>query len=122
MTTMEQSPFDRFSEILLDGKYGTAFLLQQFVLALYDCSTYRFSRRDHWGGFDSRHRDIFNDLLEWVEDHGHSEPSLIRVAKAIVADKERIARDNFLTLRGLKLIDFEDYIEKGRVQTEELSG
>lgn len=109
---MEKSPFDRYTEMLLDGKYGTAYLLQEFVLALYDCSRYSFSRNDHWGGFDTRHRGIFNELLEWVEEHGHTDPSLIRVAKAIVAKKELIARDNYLTLRGLKLMDFEDYIDE----------
>ncbi|GJB77132.1 hypothetical protein KAM380_015970 [Aeromonas caviae] len=62
---MCQSPYEQHRDILLDGKYSTAYFLQDFVLHQYDSAQYPFDASRHLGGFDSRHLQIYKDLKQF---------------------------------------------------------
>ena len=62
---MEQSPYVKYRDILLDEKYGTAYRLGELVLGLYEPGRFRLRRDDCWGGFDVRHRQIYQELADW---------------------------------------------------------
>jgi hypothetical protein len=47
---MTESPYITHRETLLEGKYGTAYLLQQFILHQYDPYRYPFDIENHRGG------------------------------------------------------------------------
>jgi hypothetical protein len=85
---MEQSPYLIHSEILIKASYGTACRLQEFALSLYDANKYSFTPNNHLGGFDTRHRAIYDELLNWYRDHGDDEPSFVAVCTAILAQRE----------------------------------
>lgn len=82
---MCQSPYEQHRDILLDGKYSTAYFLQDFVLHQYDSAQYPFDASRYLGGFDSRHLQIYKDLKQFYWDNGpskeHGDISLTIIAK-----------------------------------------
>lgn len=89
---MEQSPFLANSDLLIQASYGTACRLQEFVLSLFDSNRYSFKPENHLGGFDTRHRAIYDQLLSWYREHGDDEPTFVAVCSAILAQREAEAR------------------------------
>lgn len=73
---MRQSPYVIHREILLDGMYGTAYRLQEFVLYQLDPCRYTFDIDEHRGGFDSDHLQIYQDMKLWFWDNGPSSAGL----------------------------------------------
>lgn len=74
------------------GYIGTACRLQEFVLSLYDSNRYSFRLENHLGGFDTRHRAIYDQLLNWYREHGDDELTFVVVCAAILAQREAEAR------------------------------
>lgn len=60
-----ESPYITHREILLNGKYGTAYLLQEFLLYQLNPWQYPFDIDQHQGGFDTRHLQIYKDMKWW---------------------------------------------------------
>lgn len=44
---MEQSPYLKYDDILLHGKYDTAYRMQELVIALYDPERFRFRKENY---------------------------------------------------------------------------
>lgn len=93
---MPQSPYVQHRHILLDEFYGTAYLLQDFVLHQHDSEQYPFDIDQHWGGFDTRHRQICSELREWVWNHG-LDSTFREVAGLIVAKRREAAQANLMS-------------------------
>ncbi|BDB19276.1 hypothetical protein cym2001_26410 [Pseudomonas sp. CYM-20-01] len=82
---MPQSPYEQHREILLNGMYGTAYRLQEFVLYQLDPCRYTFDIDEHRGGFDSVHLQIYKDMKQWYWDNGPSSAGFKEIAKALQA-------------------------------------
>ncbi|MEO6678466.1 MAG: hypothetical protein ABIO21_13955 [Pseudomonas sp.] len=91
---MSQSPYVLHKKILLDDTYGTARLLQDFVLYQYESGQYPFDINEHRGGFDSRHLQIYSELKQWFWENG-PDPSSNEIAEAIIAKRRADAQANF---------------------------
>lgn len=98
---MCQSPYEQHRDILLDGKYSTAYFLQDFVLHQYDCGQYPFDASRHLGGFDSRHLQIYKDLKQFYWDNGPSKEHG-DIALTIIAKRTAEAQANFDELTVLR--------------------
>ncbi|MBT2374388.1 hypothetical protein [Pseudomonas fluorescens] len=105
---MEQSPYLKYDDILLRGKYGTAYRIQELVIALYDPDRFRFRKENYWGGFDTRHRGIYLELENWYREQGY-EPSLVAVCEAIIALNEQQAVHSLAELIQLRATLPRDY-------------
>ncbi|MEB0008552.1 hypothetical protein QN412_24235 [Pseudomonas sp. RTB3] len=80
---MPSSPYERYSNVFLDDTYGTARLLQNFVLYQYQSGQHPFDIGQYRGGFDSRHLQIYYDLKQWYWDNGPS-PSFYALVDVII--------------------------------------
>ncbi|RDL16222.1 hypothetical protein [Pseudomonas jessenii] len=67
---MELSSYSIHSEILIKASYGTARCLQKFTLSLFNANRFSFEPENNLGGFDTRHRAIYEQLLDWYREHG----------------------------------------------------
>ncbi|GKQ45695.1 MULTISPECIES: hypothetical protein [Pseudomonas] len=106
---MTESPYVTHRETLLEGKYGTAYLLQQFILHQYDASRYSFEIDNHRGGFDSRHFQMYQDMKQWFWEHGRTSDGFEELAETIQARWVRQAeanRDELLQLREMRPEDY----------------
>lgn len=84
---MEQSPYLKYENILLHEKYGTAYRLGELVLGFYDPRRFRLRKDDCWGGFDSRHRGIYQELANWHHEHGNDQ-SFVTICEALISRNE----------------------------------
>lgn len=82
---MHQSPYVIHREILLNGMYGTANRLQEFVLCQLDPCRYTFDIGEHRGGFDSVHLQIYQDRKQWYWGNGPSDAGFKEIAEALQA-------------------------------------
>lgn len=87
---MQQSPYVRHREILLNGMYGTAYRLQEFVLYQLDPCRYTFDIDEHRGGFDSVHLQIYQDMKQWYWDNGPSSAGFKEIAETLQARYTRV--------------------------------
>lgn len=92
---MRQSPYEQHRDILLNGMYGTAYLLQEFVLHQLDPCRYTFDIEEHRGGFDPLHLQIYQDMKQWFWDNGPSSAGFKDIAEALQAKYDQQARANF---------------------------
>lgn len=106
---MSESPYVTYREILLDGKYGTAYLLQEFILYQYDASRYSFEIDEHRGGFDSRHLQMYQDMKQWFWENGQASDGFRELAETIEARWIRQAEANRDERFRLRKIRPEDY-------------
>ncbi|EGH22104.1 hypothetical protein [Pseudomonas syringae] len=106
---MIESPYVTHREILLNGKYGTAYLLQEFVLYQYDPERYSFEIDHHRGGFDSRHLQVYQDMKQWFGDNGLSSTGFKEIAETIQARWIGQAEANRADLLRLREMRPEDY-------------
>jgi hypothetical protein len=106
---MEQSPYLKYSDILLHGKYGTAYRLGELMLGFYDLGRFRLRRDDCWGGFDTRHRGIYQELADWYREHGN-EHSFVTVCEVLISRGERHAEELLVELTRLKATNPSDYL------------
>lgn len=115
---MQQSPYAQYRSILVDDSYGTACRLQEFVLHQQDGDQYPFDIDQHWGGFDTRHRQIYTELREWVWQHG-LDSTFKEVARIIIAKRQGEAQANFDELLRLRAMCPQDYVtESGETAIE----
>ncbi|MBP2838642.1 hypothetical protein A3L25_010260 [Pseudomonas putida] len=105
---MPQPPYEIHRDILLDGKYGTAYLLQDFVLHQYDSDLYPFDASRHLGGFDTRHLQIYKDLKRFYWKNGPSTAQL-EITRTLIARRTAEAQENFDELTVLRAMRPEDY-------------
>ena len=105
---MEQSPYVKYRDILLSEKYGTAYRLGELVLGLYEPGRFRLRRDDCWGGFDVRHRQIYQELADWYHEHGN-EHSFVTVCEALISRGERQAEELHVELTRLRATKPSDY-------------
>lgn len=105
---MQQSPYAQHRSILVDDSYGTACRLQEFVLHQQDGDQYPFDIDQHWGGFDTRHRQIYTELREWVWQHG-LDSTFEEVVRIIIAKRQEEAQANFDELTWLRHMSPEDF-------------
>jgi hypothetical protein len=116
---MSESPYITHREILLYGKYGTAYLLQEFILYQYDASRYSFEIDEHRGGFDSGHLQMYQDMKQWFWENGRSSDGFMELAETIQARWIRQAetnRDELVQLRQMRPEDYPN--EAGTTQLE----
>lgn len=106
---MTESPYITHREILLNGKYGTAYLLQEFILYQYDPWRYSFNIDEHRGGFDSRHLQIYQDMKQWFWENGPSSAGFKELAETIQSRWIQQAEENRDGLRRLREMRPEDY-------------
>lgn len=106
---MSESPYVAHREILLDGKYGTAYLLQDFILYQYDASRYSFEIDEHRGRFDSRHLQMYQDMKQWFCENGRSSDGFTELAETVEARWIRWAQANRDELLQLREMPPEDY-------------
>ena len=106
---MTESPYVMHRETLLEGKYGTAYLLQQFILHQYDPYRYSFEIDHHRGGFDSRHLQMYQDMKQWFWENGRSSDGFMELAETIEARWIRQAEANRDELFRLREMRPEDY-------------
>lgn len=74
----------------------------------YDPGRFRFRRDDCWGGFDSRHHEIYLELENWYCEHGY-EPSFVAVCEAIISRGEQRAAEVLAELIRLRATQPSDY-------------
>lgn len=91
---MPQSPYVIHREILLNGMYGTAYRLQEFVLYQLDPCRYSFDIDEHRGGFDRVHLQIYQDMKQWYWDNGPSSAGFKDIAQTLQARYAEQARTN----------------------------
>lgn len=106
---MHQSPYEQHRDILLNGMYGTAYRLQEFVLYQLDPCRYTFDIDEHRGGFDSVHLQIYQDMKQWYWDNGPSSAGFKDVAEALQDRYTRQAQENqdeLYLLRAMQPSDF----------------
>lgn len=106
---MIPTPYEQYRDILVDGKYGTAYLLQDFVLHQYDCDQYPFDSNRPLRGFDSRHLQIYKDLKQFYWDNGPSTAQL-EIARKIISRRTTEAQENFDELVVLRATNPADYV------------
>lgn len=106
---MTQTPYEQYRDILLDGKYGTAYLLQDFVLHQYDSEQYPFDSNRYLGGFDSLHLQIYKGLKQFYWDNGPSMAQL-EIARKIITRRTAEAQENFDELAVLRATNPADYV------------
>ena len=87
-----ESPYITHREILLNGRYGTAYLLQEFLLYQLNPWQYPFDIDQHRGGFDSRHLQIYKDMKWWYCYNGSESEGFKDLAETIEARKLREAQ------------------------------
>lgn len=106
---MRQSPYEQHQDILLNGMYGTAYRLQEFVLYQLDPCRYAFDIDEHRGGFDSIHFQIYQDMKQWYWDNGPSSAGFIGIAETLQARYTEQARANLDELCLLRSLHPSDY-------------
>lgn len=106
---MDTSPYRAYEDILIHGKYGTAYRLQDAVISLYNPHKYSFNRDNHWGGFDIHHREICEKLLSWFHEHGRNEPTIEAICSSIIAQREKDASKCLAELQALQAMNPEIY-------------
>ncbi|WP_456292522.1 hypothetical protein [Pseudomonas sp. AK106] len=87
---MPESPYITHRDIFLTGMYGTAYLLQDFILYQYNPRKFFSDIDQRCGGFDRRHQQIYEDLKAWFSDHGAASPGFRQIAEHL--QSQRIAR------------------------------
>lgn len=105
---MNQSPYVKHKNILLDDTYGTARRLQDFVLYQYESGRYPFDINEHIGGFDRQHLQIYSDLKQWYWDNG-PDPFFNEIAQIIIIRRRATAQANFEELTLLREMQPEAY-------------
>ncbi len=105
---MPISPYEQYKDILLEGKYGTAYRLQEYVLHQFAGFRYPFNFDHHRGGFDRRHTEIYEELKQWFCKNGPSDPAFRDIAGIIESRRLRQARDNLNELIRLRSTHPED--------------
>lgn len=116
---MRQSPYEQHRDILLNGMYGTAYLLQEFVLYQLDPCRYTFDIDEHRGGFDARHLQIYQDMKQWFWDNGPSCVGFKDVAEALQDRYTRQAQENLDELYLLRAMQPSDFpVEPGEIPAD----
>jgi len=116
---MQQSPYVIHREILLNGMYGTAYLLQEFVLYQLDPCRYSFDIDEHRGGFDNVHLQIYQDMKQWYWDNGPSSAGFKDVAEALQARYTQQAQENLGELYLLQAMQPSDFpAEPGEIPAD----
>jgi|GEM_PF-1281278 len=115
---MDNSPYFENKDILLSGKYGTAYRLQEAVISLYDPNRFKFCLGHHWGGFDTNHRQIYEKLIAWFHEHGPREKSFQGICERIIADREEQALTCANELRHLLSLRPSDYPSEDGIPSE----
>jgi len=116
---MQQSPYVIHREILLNGMYGTAYLLQEFVLYQLDPSRYTFDIDEHRGGFDSVHLQIYQNMKQWYWDNGPSSAGFKDVAEALQDRYTSQAQENLGELYLLRAMQPSDFpAETGEIPAD----
>lgn len=115
---MIESPYELHKSILLDDTYGTARRLQDFVLYQYESGRYPFDVKEHIGGFDRRHLQIYSDLKQWFWENG-PDPLFNEIAKTIIAKRRGEALANLEELVCLRAMRPEEYpVDPGESSTD----
>ena len=116
---MHQSPYVIHRDILLNGMYGTAYRLQEFVLYQLDPGRYTFDIDEHRGGFDSVHLQIYQDMKQWYWDNGPSSAGFKDVAEALQDRYTRQAQENLEELYLLRAMQPSDFpAEPGEIPAD----
>ncbi|WP_431034706.1 hypothetical protein [Pseudomonas yamanorum] len=116
---MHQSPYEQHRDILLNGMYGTAYRLQEFVLYQLDPCRYTFDIDEHRGGFDSVHLQIYQDMKQWYWENGPSSAGFKDVAEALQDRYTRQAQENLEELYLLRAMQPSDFpTEPGEIPAD----
>ena len=116
---MHQSPYVTHRDILLNGMYGTAYLLQEFVLYQLDPGRYTFDMDEHRGGFDTVHLQIHQDMKQWYWNNGPSSAGFKDVAETLQARYAEQAQTNLEELFVMRATLPDDYpVEPGEIPAE----
>ena len=110
-------------EILLNGRYGTAYLLQEFLLYQLNPWQYPFDIDQHRGGFDSRHLQIYKDMKWWYCYNGSESEGFKDLAETIEARKLREAqalREALIRLRQMRPEDYQHEEGEDQLQAYQL--
>lgn len=112
---MTQSPYVTHREIFLEGKYGTAYLLQRFLLHQLAPGRFPFEINDHLGGFDTRHTKVYQDMKSWFWENGPASEGFREIAEILRTRREQEAQNNLEELKKLRVMNPADYpIESDR--------
>ena len=106
---LTESPYITHCEILLNGKYGTAYLLQEFLLYQLNPCQYPFDIDQYRGGFDSRHLQIYKDMKWWYCYNGSASEGFKDLAETVEARKLKEAdalRTDLIRLRQMRPEDY----------------
>lgn len=106
---MQESPFVIHRDIFLNGKYGTAYLLQQFALHLRNPCQYPFVIDHYKGGFDTRHLHIYQEMKDWFWEHGEASEGFREVVDIIEVRGTEGAKKILAELTRLQAMRPEDY-------------
>lgn len=104
-----ESPYITHREILLNGKYGTAYRLQEFLLYQLNPWQYPFDMDQHRGGFDSQHMQIYKDMKWWYCYNGSASEGFEDLAKTVEArllKEAKVVRDDLIRLRQMRPEDY----------------
>lgn len=104
-----ESPYITHREILLNGKYGTAYRLQEFLLYQLNPWQYPFDMDQHRGGFDSHHLQIYKDMKWWYCYNGSASEGFKDLAETIEARMLKEAQSLRDDLNRLRQMRPEDY-------------
>lgn len=100
-----ESPYITHRDVLLNGKYGTAYRLQEFLPYQLNCCRYSFDIKEHQGGFDSVHLQIYKEMKQWYWDNGPDSEGFRDLAETIEARKlseAKTLRDSLMRLRNMR--------------------
>ncbi|RAI72534.1 hypothetical protein DOZ80_03060 [Pseudomonas fluorescens] len=115
---MTQSPYEQYSNVLLSDNYGTARILQSYVLYQFRSGQFPFDINQHLGGFDTRHLGIYNELKQWYWENGPG-PGFYEIVDVIIAKRNAAALDCVCELAKLRSMDPDSYpSEDGQTPAE----
>ncbi|CAH0165733.1 hypothetical protein SRABI70_00881 [Pseudomonas sp. Bi70] len=104
-----ESPYITHREILLNGRYGTAYLLQDVLLYQLNPWQYPFDIDQHRAGFDTRNLQIYKDMKWWYCYNGSDSEGFKDLAKTIETRKLKEAeelRSDLIRLRQMRPGDY----------------
>lgn len=109
---MNESPFLKHRNILLNASYSTAMSLQSFVLSLYNGADHKFAASS-LSNFDPQHMAIFVEMATWYNRYTESDPDFMRVCEEMIKQRQQYARQNLAELNRLLAMDPNTYSRDG---------
>jgi hypothetical protein len=109
---MNESPFLKHRNILVEASYSTAMSLQSFVLSLYNGADHKFAANT-LSNYDPQHMAIFVELATWYNRHTESDPDFMNVCGEMIRQRQQFARENLAELNRLLALNPNTYSEDG---------